>query len=91
MKNLIIPVLLLMAGTGAAFATSSAPNEAKAPVSGYRLVEVDEEVTLCVNANKTCTDVDTGVVCTWTDNVTPLREFSTPTMCGEILHEIIVP
>ena len=91
MKNLIIPVILLIAGTGGALATTSDIQKTKTSVTGYRLVVVDNEQTLCVTANKECTDINTGVVCTWTDSVTPLREFDTPTMCGEILHEIVQP
>lgn len=86
MKKLILPAILLSIGVGAAFATNANSNKAKASIAGYRIVDLGGGNTLCVDAQKTCSDID-GPVCTWTDGITALREFSSPTMCGNILHE----
>lgn len=87
MKKLIIPVILATIGTGTAFATN-ASSKTKAPVAGYRIVNVGTNQTLCVDAQQTCSDID-GPVCRWSvDGVTPLYRFNTPTMCGAELHKV---
>jgi len=88
MKKLIIPVILVSLGTGAAFATSAKSNDIKAPATAYRVVEVGPNQTICVDAQQTCSDQH-GPICTWSaDPSVQLHRFDTPTMCGDFLYKV---
>lgn len=85
MKKLMIPVALVLMGTGAAFATNAA-NGSKTMISPtYR---VDENSGLCVQVNQTCSEIP-GDVCTWSgDGVSVLHDAPvSPTECGAILFK----
>ncbi|MGX9986855.1 DUF6520 family protein [Soonwooa purpurea] len=86
MKRFIIPSLVLLLGSGAAFAMQSQSN--KATHIGYRLINQDGEFTC--EPDKNCTDINNGVICTWSgDGATPLRKAESPTMCVQTLYEIL--
>jgi hypothetical protein len=89
MKKFIIPAILVSLGTGAAFAGNADNKKAKALQAGYRIVTVDENQTVCVDARQSCDDIQTPDICKWSvDNTTNLHQFDTPTMCGELLYKI---
>ncbi|REC60144.1 hypothetical protein DRF65_22605 [Chryseobacterium pennae] len=89
MRKFIFPVALVLLGTGSAFATKVAKENKKAIVQGYRVVNLGGGQFSCVNAEKDCSDVNQGPVCTWSvDGSTPLQSLVSPTMCGITLHEI---
>lgn len=88
MKKLIIPVILVSLGTGAAFATSAKSNDINAPVAAYQILELGPNQTVCVNAEQTCSDIE-GEICTWSeDENVQLHRFDTPTMCGDFLYKV---
>lgn len=82
MKKIIIPVLLVLTGTGAAFAT----NVSKAPkstiVDGYRITS--DPMHPCDNAKVSCSTIET-TVCTDELDV-PLYEFN-GTSCPNQLYK----
>lgn len=85
MKKLMIPVALVLMGTGAAFA-GKAVNGSKDMISPtYR---VDENSGLCLEVDQTCSEMP-GDVCTWSgDGVSVLHKTQTsPTECGAILFK----
>ncbi|MBV6880458.1 DUF6520 family protein [Epilithonimonas ginsengisoli] len=85
MKKVMISAVVILFGTGAAFATNY--KSTKAIFTGYRLVNSGGE--LQCEPDKNCTDVDTGAICTWSsDNATPLHRLESPSMCVQTLYEI---
>ncbi|WP_312304001.1 DUF6520 family protein [Chryseobacterium sp.] len=89
MRKFIFPVALVLLGTGSAFATKVAKENKKAIAPGYRVVNLGGGQFSCVNAEKDCSDVNQGPICTWAvDGTTPLQSLVSPTMCGITLHEI---
>lgn len=88
MKKLIIPVILVCLGTGAAFATNAnSSKKGTTSISGYRQINVGPSETACLDVRQTCSDVE-GDICTWNaDNATPLYEFDNPSMCGHVLYK----
>lgn len=82
----MIPVVLILMGTGAAFATKADNDSKKALQAGYR---IDIESGECINANQQCETVGLEP-CEWTgdSNVHLVQGFSAnPTMCGEELFK----
>ncbi|ANF50316.1 hypothetical protein A0O34_07215 [Chryseobacterium glaciei] len=88
MRKFFLPAVIVLIGAGTAFASHLAKNNSKAIVAGYRIVSLGGGQFSCENADKDCSDVETGPICTWSDGLTSLKQFDTPTMCGETLHEI---
>lgn len=88
MKKLMIPVVTVLLGTGAAFATNAAKsNSARAIVDAYRIDAVTGE---CLNAQQQCNTVGTAP-CVWSgDSSSSLHEkiSDNPTMCGEELFRL---
>ena len=86
MKKFMIPIALIIMGTGVAFATNAKKSGSQ---TGYRLVNVGGGMFTC-DPDKQCTDVTLGPICTWSvDNSTPLNKLESPTSCVVPLHEII--
>ncbi|WP_288244003.1 DUF6520 family protein [uncultured Chryseobacterium sp.] len=85
MKNLMIPVVLILMGTGAAFASKAAKGNAAMITPVYR---IDAASGLCEQVNQTCSDIQ-GDVCTWSaDGTTALHDVPTsPTECGRVLFK----
>lgn len=85
MKKLILPVVTVLLGTGAAFGTQAAKStSAKVAVDGYRIDALTGE---CVNAIQQCESSGTAP-CVWTgDSSTHLvsKISDDPTMCGQEL------
>ncbi|OCK51214.1 hypothetical protein BA768_17370 [Chryseobacterium sp. CBo1] len=89
MKKLIFPVVLVLMGTGSAFATKMVKESKQAIEAGYRLVNHGEGQFECINADQDCSNVASGKVCTWSaDPSVQLRAVGSETMCGELLYEI---
>ncbi|MBW8523820.1 hypothetical protein K0U91_01095 [Chryseobacterium chendengshani] len=89
MRKFIFPVVLVLMGTGSAFATKVVKESKQAIESGYRLVNHGEGQFECINTGKDCSTVAGGPVCTWSvDNTVQLRAAASETMCGELLYEI---
>lgn len=89
MKKFIFPVVLVLIGSGSAFATKAVKESRQAIESGYRLVNQGEGQFECVNADKDCSTIATNSVCTWSaDPSVQLRAVGSETMCGELLYEI---
>lgn len=88
MKKFMIPIALIVMGTGVAFATN-AKKSGSGSQTGYRLVSLGGGMFTC-DPDKQCTDVTLGPICTWSvDNSTPLNKLESPTSCVVPLHEII--
>lgn len=86
MKKVMIPAAVILFGTGVALATNT--SNSKAIFTGYRLVNTGEGFEC--DPDKSCTDVDTGAICTWSvDNTTPLHRLEGPSMCVQTLYEIV--
>lgn len=82
----MIPVVLILMGTGAAFATKADNNSKKATQQGYR---VDIDSGECIATNQQCETVGSQP-CEWTAdvNVHLVEGISAnPTMCGEELFK----
>lgn len=84
MKKLILPVTLVLLGTGAAFATKM-NNGKRAIVDGYH---IDATSGQCITDRQKCSNTF-GEPCTWAENpsVTLLAAPVTPTMCGNELFK----
>lgn len=90
MNKLFIPVVLVLLGTGGAFATKIS-NDSQVEVTGYRFGDVGEAP--CVVTPQRCETMNTGNLCTWTDaqnSVHELKQIS-GSECGVDLYEIIQP
>lgn len=81
----MIAVALVLMGTGAAFATKAAKENAAMISPVYR---IDSASGLCEQVNQTCSDIQ-GDVCTWAvDGTTALHDAPTsPTECGRVLFK----
>ncbi len=81
----MIPVTLILMGTGAAFATKATKGNAALITPTYR---IDPNSGLCVAENQTCSTVE-STVCKWSgDGVTPMHDApKSPTECGAILFK----
>jgi len=82
----MIPVVLILMGTGAAFATKANSDSKKALQLGYR---IDIESGECIAANQQCETVG-DQPCEWSvdTDVHLVQGFSAnPTMCGEELFK----
>ncbi len=89
MKKFLIPVVLILVGTGSALATNVAKKTSKALVPAYRIVSVAGGQFQCQNADQQCSDVNNGIVCKWeVDGTTDLHNEGSGTMCGSELFEI---
>ncbi|MBD8084646.1 hypothetical protein [Chryseobacterium caseinilyticum] len=89
MKKFIFPVVLVLIGTGSAYATKAVKENKKAIEAGYRLVNHGGGQFECVDAEKECTTVANANVCTWTGpGSAQLRAVGSETMCGDLLYEI---
>ncbi len=85
MKKLILPVVLVVAGTGAALATQAEQRKEQSIVPGYHLVNVGPNETICQVTDKDCS-TEGFLICTWTDS-SVLRDIGNGTMCGDPLYE----
>ncbi|WP_234110705.1 DUF6520 family protein [Chryseobacterium sp. R2A-55] len=85
MKKLILPVVTVLLGTGAAFGTQAAKStSARVAVNAYR---IDALTGACVDAQQQCETSGTAP-CVWSgDGGTHLVEkiSDNPTMCGQEL------
>ncbi|SHK85078.1 DUF6520 family protein [Chryseobacterium polytrichastri] len=86
MKNLIIPAILLIIGTGSALATKTADNKKAVLVSGYH---INQQTGLCEITDQKCNTVGVDL-CFWSeDGSTQLRNQPiSPTMCGTPLFKV---
>jgi hypothetical protein len=87
MKKLITPVVLILMGTGAAFATKANSTSTRAVVDAYR---IDAKTGACLEAEQQCDTVG-QIPCVWNgDNSSALFEKASdnPTMCGDELFRI---
>ncbi|EJL74419.1 DUF6520 family protein [Chryseobacterium populi] len=84
MRKLILPVTIVLMGTGAAFATKMNSSK-RIIVDAYR---IDATSGQCVDAKQKCSTIFSDA-CTWSeDNVTPLHAAPiSPTMCGDELFK----
>ncbi|SEW24406.1 hypothetical protein SAMN05421841_1798 [Chryseobacterium wanjuense] len=84
MKKLILPVTLLLLGTGAAFATKMNSSK-RILVDAYRIDAVSGR---CVTANQKCSTVQSDP-CTWNENSSIFLHDAplTQTMCGDELYK----
>ena len=84
LRSLIIPVAVLMIGTGAALATSTSESAEAMLEKGYRYDSVSKK---CILTDVNCSTVP-NLVCTWTGGQ-PLYRFdsSHQTMCGIQLYQ----
>jgi hypothetical protein len=64
MKTFLIPVALVIMGTGGALASSVESSSSKAITIGYRVGNFGEPTCVPV---KNCETINTGVLCTYTD------------------------
>ncbi|MCD0477808.1 DUF6520 family protein [Chryseobacterium sp. LC2016-29] len=87
MKKILFPALLVVLGTGTAFATKMANKTEKATVPGYRMVQDENGDFACVAAGKNCSDIPTGPICQLADG-TQLQEQISETFCDNLLREI---
>ncbi len=85
MKNLFFSAFIVLLSTGAAFATKKANNSERAIVPGYHF---DNAQGLCNSTGEDCSTVFSDDVCTWSADGSILREFDSPTMCGNQLYKI---
>lgn len=85
MKNFFFSALVVLLGTGAAFATKKANNVKSAIVSGYHF---DAAQGLCIDAQQDCSNVFSNEACTWSEDGSTLREIDSPTMCGNPLYKV---
>jgi len=88
LKKFILPVAIILIGTGAAFATNSAKNADGLLVSSYRY---DPSATgvKCILTPMQCSTVQ-GAICTWKDSNNKdhdLFEFDNVTACGDELYK----
>lgn len=87
LRSLIIPVAVLMIGTGAALATSTSENAEAMLEKGYRY-DASAPVK-CIYTNVDCGSTF-GELCTWMDanNIQhPLYRKKSPTDCGLQLYK----
>ena len=82
-KNVLLPAVIILIGTGAAFATNTAKKSDDNLEAGYYLDNSDNK---CKNSRIDCT-TEPGAICTWTDPSTSitysLHSFVNETMCDD--------
>ena len=86
MKKFMIPAVLVLMGTGAAFATKANNNSSKVQVEGYR---IDLESGACTSTGQQGETIGSEP-CQWSadPNVNLVQRISAnPTMCGEELFK----
>ena len=84
MKKMIMPVVLLIVGTGAVLSTQSFKKAESAIVSGYRIDETNPEHP-CVDTGIECSTVPSSFICD--DGMgNNLREFD-GTSCPNLLYK----
>jgi hypothetical protein len=81
-RNLILPVAVLMIGAGAAFATSSQPTADSLVEFGYHY---DSNIKRCVVTNVECA-ITNKPACTWSGQQLYRFDPTQPTMCGVELN-----
>lgn len=84
MKKLIMPAVIMLMATGAAFAAKKSDSK-KAVESGYRIGNAGEPA--CVITPKSCETIGFNL-CTW--NGQQLHQLG-ESMCGDELFEIVNP
>jgi hypothetical protein len=86
LKNLLLPVAVVLIGAGAAFATNTAKGTNNTLVRGYY---IDNSNNQCIASSQMCSS-ETGDICTWTDPATSvshnLRQLE-GTSCGIVLFK----
>lgn len=87
MKKILFPALLVVLGTGTAFATKMANQTNKAIVPGYVMIPDGNGNFTCEQAGKNCSDIPTGPICELSDG-TQLKEQVSETFCDNVLREI---
>lgn len=89
MKKILFPVVLVLLGTGSAFATKVANESNKAVVKGYRIVAIGGGQFECQNTQQDCSTVNNGNVCLWADDSSvELHSAASETMYGDNLYEL---
>lgn len=86
LKNLLLPVAVVLIGAGAAFATNAAKDAGSPMVPGYLFESSSGQ---CVQKRSDCSPTG-NVFCTWTDannNSHILSERINGTTCGNELYE----
>ncbi|WP_209391081.1 MULTISPECIES: DUF6520 family protein [unclassified Chryseobacterium] len=86
MKNIFFSALVVLIGTGAAFATQKANNSKSKStiVKGYHF---DNAQNLCIETEQDCSTVFDENMCTWGVSGPQLREIG-PTGCAEPLYRV---
>lgn len=84
-KKFLLPAVMVLAGTGSAFATHAAKDDSKAPRPGYAFHA--GENPQCIASNKLC-DTQGGITCTGnvgmgTETLYDLNGSSCPTVLRE--------
>lgn len=82
MKKFILPAFVLVAGAGAAFATTTEKNTKEAVVQGHRFD--DSQTIKCIPTAECSTEF--GQECTWNSEV--LKSKISNTMCGSPLYKL---
>lgn len=86
LKNLLLPVAVVLIGAGAAFATNTAKESNNSQVQGYF---IDNSTGQCIASSQMCSS-EPGEICTWTDPATSvshnLRQLE-GTSCGAVLFK----
>ncbi|MBN9312955.1 MAG: hypothetical protein BGO40_10695 [Chryseobacterium sp. 39-10] len=91
MKKIVLPVILIIVGTGSAFATMMAKKSMTA-VNGYKIINTGGGQFTCEDVGQKCSTTAVGDYCRWSsDNNVILHEIDSPeTMCGDPLYELPV-
>lgn len=84
MKKFIFPALVILLGTGAAFATGKANKSKNLIVKGYHFDNVEG---LCIKTEQDCSTVYSNDLCTWGVDGPSLREEGS-TVCENPLYMI---
>ena len=86
MKKLLVPMTIIVLGTGGAFATKLANSNAKAVVNGYHIDAVSGQ---CITDEQKCQTTGSQA-CTWSENSSVRLKDApiSPTMCGEELFKL---
>ncbi|WP_312078500.1 DUF6520 family protein [Chryseobacterium sp.] len=89
MKNLFFSALVVLLGTGAAFATNNANKSKSAIVEGHYY---DNNLNRCESAQVDCSTIDFGDMCEWSvgEETIVLREEGVTT-CGAQLFKVPQP
>lgn len=82
MKKLILPVAVVLLGTGAAFATKMNSSK-RSLIDAFRIDAVSGQ---CINAQQKCSTIPADP-CTWTEDFSVFLHRPGTTMCGDELYK----